>query len=88
MEHVYGLQRADHDLEMGDEAVIVAANHVDAVDRNAVDDGFEFKHRRVFAVPFADIFEICIAQSVARGGEIFGGEARKKFIRSILCSCV
>ena len=59
---------------MRDEAVVVAADHVDAIDRYAVYDGFEFKHRRVFAMPLADIFEVGIAQSVASGGEIFRGD--------------
>ena len=59
---------------MGYKAVIVAGDHVDAVNRDAVDYGFEFEHGAIFAVPFADICEVAIAQSVASGGEIFGGD--------------
>ena len=59
---------------MGDKAIIIAADHVDAIDRNPVDHGLEFKDGAVFAVPFADIGKFGIAQRVASGGEIFGGD--------------
>ena len=74
VEHIHALQRPNHDLEMGDKAVIIAANHVDAIDGDTVDHGLEFQKGAVFAVPFADIGKFGIAERVASGGEIFGGD--------------
>jgi hypothetical protein len=41
VQHVHTLQWTYHDFEMGDEAVSVASDHINAVNGNAVDNGLE-----------------------------------------------
>lgn len=59
---------------MGDQAVIIAGDHINAVDSNAVDDGLKFEDCAILPVPFADIFEFRIAQRMPRRRQIFGGD--------------
>ena len=57
MQQVDRLQRAYHHLEMYNTAVIGKVDHIDPVDGDAVDLGFEFQHRTIAPAPFADIGE-------------------------------
>ena len=51
------LPRTEHDLEVDDLALVVPADHVDTVDRNAVDLGHELEDGVALSHDFADVAE-------------------------------
>src|SRR5258708_21966060 len=71
VDEVRRLQRTDHDLEIGDEAGLVEADHVDTVYRDPFDLEFEFDDDRLVARPFADQFRAYIFEHRDGGGELF-----------------
>src|SRR3954462_1503521 len=74
MQHVDGLERPHHHLEMRDAALAIEADDVDAIDLDAVDHGLEFEHGAVLTLPFADIGEAGTAKHLLGAGQIFEGD--------------
>src|SRR3954469_1419528 len=74
MQHVDGLERPHHHLEMRDAALAVETDDVDAIDLDAVDHGLEFEHGAALTLPFADIKEAGTAKHLLGAGQIFEGD--------------
>ena len=74
VDQVDGLERAQHHLEVDDPAGIVPADHVDAVDAEAVDLDLELERRVVCARDLANVAEALGAEDPQRRRELFGGD--------------
>ena len=57
MQQIDRLERADHDLEMGDAVGGVEADDVDAVELDTFDFVLELQHSTRVVSPFADVTE-------------------------------
>ena len=62
MHRVDGLERPHHHLELGDDAVVVARDDVDAVDVLTFDRGFEFEHGVMALQDRLDVAELAGAR--------------------------
>src|SRR5262249_5424165 len=67
-------ERADHDLKMGNAVVAIERDEIDAVDPDAVDDGFEFQHGAGVVAPLAEISESGNAEDFHGACQIFEGD--------------
>jgi hypothetical protein len=76
-----GLERADHHGEVGDQAVGVPGDHVDALDLQPAEDSVELQHRVVLALP-----SIGVAQLRAKyddGGAEVGADDVATLLRGV-----
>ncbi len=81
MHHVDRLQRSNHDLELDDLSLVVALDHVNAVDVLAPHLGFKLQHRLLARENFFQVNETAaLLRTVTRGsaGRFIAAENRAR----------
>lgn len=83
MHHIDRLEGPDHDLELGDQAIVIAGDDVDAIYILAVDRHLKFQHR---LIALEDLLYV-VKLAVITIREIVPGVGHDRFFLGVAAEC-